>query len=92
MPVQPSVSLQVAILVLIALFMPGPSPDRTPGQRGMADTVAPGISVVLVTVPSKDAGRTLARHLVGSKLAACVNIVPGERAANLGIVCSKGGP
>ncbi len=32
--------------------------------------------VVLVTVPSQDVGKDLARMLLSEKLAACVNIVP----------------
>ncbi|MBI4591482.1 MAG: divalent-cation tolerance protein CutA [Candidatus Rokubacteria bacterium] len=35
--------------------------------------------VVLVTVPSIDAGTMLARALVEERLAACVNVVPGVR-------------
>jgi periplasmic divalent cation tolerance protein len=31
--------------------------------------------VVLITAPSKEVGRKVARHLVENKLAACVNIV-----------------
>ncbi|CAD5234585.1 unnamed protein product [Bursaphelenchus xylophilus] len=33
-------------------------------------------SVVYVTVPSKEVGKSIARELVNSKVAACVNIVP----------------
>ncbi|GAB4815006.1 hypothetical protein N2152v2_002052 [Parachlorella kessleri] len=36
-----------------------------------------GAVVVYVTVPSKDVGRKIADSLVESKLAACVNIIPG---------------
>ena len=37
------------------------------------------IRVVLVTVPDQKTGSDLARALVGEKLAACVNILPGVR-------------
>ena len=37
----------------------------------------PGTLVLLVTVPDADTGKTLARHVVGERLAACVNIVEG---------------
>lgn len=33
--------------------------------------------VVLVTAPGADVGRRIARDLVGARLAACVNLVPG---------------
>uniref|UniRef100_A0A7C6E343 Divalent-cation tolerance protein CutA n=1 Tax=Thermus tengchongensis TaxID=1214928 RepID=A0A7C6E343_9DEIN len=33
--------------------------------------------VVLITAPSEEVGRTLARALVEERLAACVNLVPG---------------
>ncbi|KAI6244114.1 putativeprotein [Aphelenchoides fujianensis] len=33
-------------------------------------------SVVYVTVPSKEVGKSIAREVIQSKLAACVNIVP----------------
>ncbi len=35
------------------------------------------IIVVLSTVPSREIGRELGRMLVGKRLAACVNIIPG---------------
>ncbi|MCC7071099.1 MAG: divalent-cation tolerance protein CutA [Deltaproteobacteria bacterium] len=35
------------------------------------------VRVVLITVPSMETARTLARTLVEERLAACVNIVPG---------------
>ncbi len=38
-----------------------------------------GVRVVLATVPDEKTGLDLARALVGEKLAACVNIVPGIR-------------
>lgn len=37
------------------------------------------VRVVLVTVPDEKTGQDLARALVGEKLAACVNILPGVR-------------
>ncbi|WP_022798658.1 divalent-cation tolerance protein CutA [Thermus islandicus] len=33
--------------------------------------------VVLITVPSEEVGRTIARALVEERLAACVNLLPG---------------
>lgn len=38
---------------------------------------APGTLVVLVTAPSVEEGHTIARTLVGERLAACVNVLPG---------------
>jgi periplasmic divalent cation tolerance protein len=35
--------------------------------------------VCYVTVPNADVGNALARALVGARLAACVNVVPGVR-------------
>jgi periplasmic divalent cation tolerance protein len=35
------------------------------------------VELVLVTAPNLDVGRSLARELVDSRLAACVNVVPG---------------
>lgn len=37
----------------------------------------PRAAVVLTTVPSRDAARTLARELVERRLVACANVVPG---------------
>ena len=37
------------------------------------------VRVVLITAPDRDTGTALARALVGEKLAACVNLVPGIR-------------
>lgn len=46
----------------------------------LATMSAPGAAVVAYcTVPSAEVGTALARALVTSKLAACVNIVPGVR-------------
>lgn len=42
----------------------------------MAET---GVEVVLVTAPDPETGARLARALVGERLAACVNVVPGVR-------------
>lgn len=39
----------------------------------------PEIRVVLVTAPDAEAGAELARAVVGERLAACVNVVPGVR-------------
>jgi periplasmic divalent cation tolerance protein len=41
--------------------------------------VETGVRVVLVTVPDVDTGLGLARMLVGERLAACVNVLPGVR-------------
>lgn len=38
--------------------------------------MATDLRVVLITIDSLDAGRTLAKFLVQEKLAACVNLVP----------------
>ena len=37
----------------------------------------PGVLVVYVTAPSADVAGSIAEQLVNSKLAACVNILPG---------------
>lgn len=37
----------------------------------------PEVRIVLVTVPDVDTGQALARTLVGARLAACGNVVPG---------------
>jgi periplasmic divalent cation tolerance protein len=37
------------------------------------------VRVVLITAPDADTGASLARALVGERLAACVNLVPGIR-------------
>jgi periplasmic divalent cation tolerance protein len=36
-----------------------------------------GVSVVLATVPDPEVGRKLARTLLGERLIACANLVPG---------------
>ena len=41
------------------------------------ETPANAYIVVLITVPSKDVGRQVARALLDQRLAACVNLVPG---------------
>jgi periplasmic divalent cation tolerance protein len=38
-----------------------------------------GVRVVLVTAPDAETGARLARALVGERLAACANVVPGVR-------------
>ncbi|CAD5229133.1 unnamed protein product [Bursaphelenchus okinawaensis] len=38
--------------------------------------IASLFSVVYVTVPSKEVGKSIAREIINSKLAACVNIIP----------------
>lgn len=40
---------------------------------------APGLTVVMTTVPAEDVAVRLARGLVESRLAACVQVVPGAR-------------
>ncbi|TVU48142.1 hypothetical protein EJB05_07768 [Eragrostis curvula] len=54
------------------------------GARGLsssrmdsASTTVPSI-VVYVTVPNREAGKKLSQSIISEKLAACVNIVPGE--------------
>ncbi|CAI7923537.1 unnamed protein product [Closterium sp. NIES-54] len=44
----------------------------------VADERAGDAVVVYITVPNKETGQKLAASLVGAKLAACVNRVPGE--------------
>ena len=41
------------------------------------DDLASQVRVVLVTVPDVDAGVVLARRVVGERLAACGNVIPG---------------
>ncbi len=36
-----------------------------------------GVEITLITVPTLEVGRTIADTLVGERLAACVNILPG---------------
>jgi periplasmic divalent cation tolerance protein len=52
----------------------------------------PGVVVLLSTAPTVDKASEIARVLVGEKLAACVNIVPGVRSiyAWKGEVCDEG--
>ena len=45
---------------------------RAGGSGGMADEV----SVVYITVPSKDVGRNIASELLNARLVACVNMIP----------------
>ena len=64
----------------------------------MADTAAPDPPVssefvlVLVTVPDSEIAHRISNVLVGEKLAACVNIVPGIRSvyAWKGEICNEG--
>lgn len=44
----------------------------------MASSNLPAFTMVHVTVPDKETGHSLAKSLVESQLAACVNIVPGR--------------
>lgn len=44
----------------------------------MATSSLPAFTMVHVTVPDKETGHSLAKSLVESQLAACVNIVPGR--------------
>ncbi|CAN1185425.1 Protein CutA, chloroplastic, partial [Linum perenne] len=46
-------------------------------MEGGSNNTVPSI-VVYVTVPSREAGKKLANSIVKERLAACVNIVPGE--------------
>ena len=46
-------------------------------QPGSVPKEADAVVVVYVTAPDADVARTLADALVGARLAACVNIVPG---------------
>jgi len=45
----------------------------------MSAPPASATCVCYVTVPNADVGTALARALVGARLAACVNVVPGVR-------------
>lgn len=44
---------------------------------GQSQELSSGVVVVYVTVPNKDVARQIAFALVGEKLAACTNIIPG---------------
>jgi periplasmic divalent cation tolerance protein len=48
--------------------------SAAPGQQQELST---GVVAVYVTVPNKDVARQIAFALVGEKLAACTNIIPG---------------
>ena len=48
-----------------------------PAAGGAPAAALPGLVLVHVTVPSRDAGRAIADALVAEHLAACVNLVPG---------------
>jgi periplasmic divalent cation tolerance protein len=52
------------------------STAATSGGSGGAGS-AGSVSLVFVTVPSKEVGQKIAHSLVERKLAACVNIIPG---------------
>jgi periplasmic divalent cation tolerance protein len=64
----------------------------------MAETTAPGTPIsiefvlVLVTVPDSEVADRISKVLVGEKLAACVNIVPGIRSVYAwnGEICDEG--
>lgn len=43
----------------------------------MSSKDSSGVAVILVTAPDAEVGERLGRALVGERLAACVNIVPG---------------
>jgi periplasmic divalent cation tolerance protein len=47
----------------------------------MADSLdgaaLPAARIVLITAPDPERGRALARSLVGARVAACVNVIPG---------------
>ena len=47
--------------------------------QAAAGPPAPAAVVAYCTVPNAEVGNALARALVSSKLAACVNVVPGVR-------------
>ena len=47
------------------------------GQRSVSDGVTTGLSMCYVTVPNEEVATNLSDKLVKSKLAACVNVIPG---------------
>jgi periplasmic divalent cation tolerance protein len=49
----------------------------TSGGSGGASEAAQ-VSLVFVTVPTKEVGKKIAHSLVEGKLAACVNLIPGD--------------
>ena len=49
--------------------------SHAPGDGGFDDPAA--VRVVLVTAPDPEVAASLAREVVGSRLAACVNLLPG---------------
>ncbi|KAL4855287.1 hypothetical protein ACK3TF_004043 [Chlorella vulgaris] len=48
-------------------------------NRSIGGVEAAQLSLVFVTVPTKEVAHSIARNLVESKLAACVNIIPGTQ-------------
>lgn len=46
-------------------------------NRSVGGVEAAQVSLVFVTVPTKEVAHRIAHNLVESKLAACVNIIPG---------------
>tara|TARA_R110002126_G_scaffold11114_11_gene50453 strand:+ start:7916 stop:8296 length:381 start_codon:yes stop_codon:yes gene_type:complete len=54
------------------------SGDAFPPQSRAADAATPSAPrLVLITAPDPETGLRLARELVGARLAACANLVPG---------------
>lgn len=56
---------------------PGRHPEES--APGAGAPVEPLALLILVTAPDEETARRLARGLVGERLAACVNLVPGLR-------------
>jgi periplasmic divalent cation tolerance protein len=48
-------------------------------NRSVGGVEAAQVSLVFVTVPTKEVAHRIAHNLVESKLAACVNIIPGTQ-------------
>uniref|UniRef100_A0A1I8AQ40 Protein CutA n=1 Tax=Steinernema glaseri TaxID=37863 RepID=A0A1I8AQ40_9BILA len=66
--------LLLAVSSLLLLLVPRISTDQKMAASIVASVAA---RVVYVTVPSMEVARNISRSIVGGKLAACVNIVPG---------------
>jgi len=47
------------------------------GPNSPGEEEFPQLYVVLVTVPDEESGRALAQEVVGARLAACGNLIPG---------------